>query len=299
MTHFGTSAKYIDALAKTGLKPREQWPLAALRAMLSTGSPLAPESFDYVYRDVKADLCLSSISGGTDIVSCFALGNPVLPVWRGELQCRGLGLAVEVFDDDGRPVRGGKGELVCTKPFPAMPVGFWNDPDGSKYRAAYFERFPNVWCHGDFCELTPHGGMIIHGRSDAVLNPGGVRIGTAEIYRQVEHLPEVLESLVIGQDWPPGTAGDVRVVLFVHLRDGVELDAALVDRIKRQIRDNTTPRHVPAKIVQVTDIPRTKTGKIVELAVRNVVHGRPVKNADALANPEALDLYRDRPELAS
>jgi acetoacetyl-CoA synthetase len=293
MTHFGTSAKYIDALAKTDLKPREVWRLEPLRAVLSTGSPLAPESFDFVYRDIKPDICLSSISGGTDIVSCFALGNPILPVWRGELQCRGLGLAVDVFDDNGRPVRGEKGELVCTKPFPAMPIGFWNDPDGKKYRAAYFERFPNVWCHGDFCELTPHGGMIIYGRSDAVLNPGGVRIGTAEIYRQVEKLPEVLESLVIGQDWD----NDVRVVLFVHLRDGATLDAALIDRIKRQVRDNTTPRHVPAKIVAITDIPRTRSGKIVELAVRNVVHGQPVRNVESLGNPEALEQFRNRPEL--
>jgi acetoacetyl-CoA synthetase len=293
MTHFGTSAKYIDALAKTDLKPREEWRLEPLRAVLSTGSPLAPESFDFVYRDIKSDICLSSISGGTDIVSCFALGNPNLPVWRGELQCRGLGLAVDVFDDNGRPVRGEKGELVCTKPFPAMPIGFWNDPDGKKYRAAYFERFPNVWCHGDFCELTSHGGMIIHGRSDAVLNPGGVRIGTAEIYRQVEKLPEVMESLVIGQDWD----NDVRVVLFVHLRDGATLDEALVEQIKRQIRDNTTPRHVPAKIVAITDIPRTRSGKIVELAVRNVVHGQPVRNVESLGNPEALEQFRNRPEL--
>jgi acetoacetyl-CoA synthetase len=293
MTHFGPSAKYLDALAKTDLKPRAQWRLDSLRAVLSTGSPLAPESFDFVYRDIKPDLCLSSISGGTDIVSCFALGNPALPVWRGELQCRGLGLAVDVFDDAGRPLRGEKGELVCTKPFPSMPIGFWNDPDGKKYRAAYFARFPDVWCHGDFCELTPHGGMIIHGRSDAVLNPGGVRIGTAEIYRQVEKLPEVLESIVIGQDWDR----DVRVVLFVRLRDGIALDAALAERIRRQIRDNTTPRHVPAKIVTVGDIPRTRSGKIVELAVRNVVHGQAVKNLEALANPEALEQFRNRPEL--
>jgi acetoacetyl-CoA synthetase len=293
MTHFGTSAKYIDALAKTGLKPREAYRLEHLRAMMSTGSPLAPESFEFVYSDIKSDLCLSSISGGTDIVSCFALGNPILPVWRGELQCPGLGLAVDVFDDQGRPVRGEKGELVCTRPFPAMPIGFWNDPDGSKYHAAYFERFPNIWCHGDFCELTAHHGMIIHGRSDAVLNPCGVRIGTAEIYRQVERLSEVLEALVIGQDWQ----NDVRVVLFVRLREGVGLDAALIDRIKRQIRDNTTPRHVPAKVLQVSDIPRTKSGKIVELAVRNVVHGQPVKNVEALANPEALEHFRNRPEL--
>jgi acetoacetyl-CoA synthetase len=297
MTHFGTSAKFIDAAAKLGLTPGKTHDLSALRAMFSTGSPLSPEGFDWVYREVKADLLLASISGGTDIVSCFVLGNPVLPVYRGEIQCRGLGMAVDVFDEDGKPVRGEKGELVCTRPFPVMPVGFWNDADGSKYRAAYFERFANVWCHGDFSELTAHDGMIIYGRSDATLNPGGVRIGTAEIYRQVEQLPEVLESLVIGQDWPPGRSDDVRVVLFVKLADGVVLDAALVDRIKQQIRANTTPRHVPAKVVQVADIPRTKSGKIVELAVRNVVHERPVKNVEALANPEALDCFRNRPEL--
>jgi acetoacetyl-CoA synthetase len=262
--------------------------------VLSTGSPLLPEGFDYVYRNIKNDLCLSSISGGTDIVSCFVLGNPVLPVWRGEIQCKGLGLAVEVFDDAGQPLAGEKGELVCTKPFPAMPVGFWNDPDGAKYRAAYFEKYPNVWRHGDWCEITPHGGIVIYGRSDAVLNPGGVRIGTAEIYRQVESLDEVVESLVIGQDWE----GDVRVVLFVKLRDGLSLDDALVAKIRKRIRDNTTPRHVPAKVLQVPDIPRTKSGKIVELAVRNVVHGEPVKNVEALANPEALEHYRNRAELA-
>jgi acetoacetyl-CoA synthetase len=297
MTHFGTSAKYIDAIRKIALVPRKDFDLSPLRAMFSTGSPLAPESFDYVYQTVGDDLCLSSISGGTDIVSCFALGNPTLPVWRGELQCRGLGLDVDVFDEDGRPVRQEKGELVCKSAFPAMPIGFFNDPDGSKYRAAYFERFPGVWCHGDWCELTAHDGLVIYGRSDATLNPGGVRIGTAEIYRQVEQLPEVVESLVIGQDWPPGEIGDVRVVLFVRLQDGLVLDAALAERIKAQIRANTTPRHVPAKIAQVTDIPRTKSGKIVELAVRNVVHGRPVRNVDALANPEALDQFRDRDEL--
>jgi len=232
-------------------------------------------------------------------VSCFVLGNPVLPVYRGEIQCRGLGMAVAVFDEGGRPVRAEKGELVCTVPFPSMPVGFWNDTDGSKYHAAYFDRFENIWCHGDFAELTAHGGMIIYGRSDATLNPGGVRIGTAEIYRQVEQLPEVVESLVIGQDWPPGKNDDVRVVLFVKLADGHVLDEALIDRIKRQIRDNTTPRHVPAKVVQVADIPRTISGKIVELAVRNVVHGRPVKNKAALANPDALDLFANLKELAS
>jgi len=296
MTHFGTSAKFIDALAKSGLQPRATHRLEALRTIFSTGSPLAPEGFDYVYREIKADLQLASISGGTDILSCFALGSPLLPVYRGELQCRGLGMAVAVFDDDGQPIpagRGERGELVCTAPFPAMPIGFWNDADGAKYAAAYFARFPGVWCHGDFVELTAHEGMIIYGRSDAVLNPGGVRIGTAEIYRQVEQLPEVVESLVIGQDWQ----NDVRVVLFVKLREGMALDDALCARIREQVRANTTPRHVPAKILQVADIPRTKSGKIVELAVRNVVHGRPVKNVEALANPEALEFFRARAEL--
>ncbi|MBN8436942.1 MAG: acetoacetate--CoA ligase [Candidatus Accumulibacter sp.] len=296
MTHFGTSAKFIDAIAKSGLQPRQTHRLEHLRVMFSTGSPLAPESFDYVYREIKADLLLASISGGTDILSCFALGSPILPVYRGELQCRGLGMAVDVFDAEGRPIPAGlgeRGELVCTAPFPAMPVGFWNDPDGAKYRAAYFERFPNVWCHGDFVELTTNEGMIIYGRSDAVLNPGGVRIGTGEIYRQVEQLPEVVESLVIGQEW----ARDQRVVLFVKLSEGMTLDEALVGRIRQQIRQNTTPRHVPAKVLQVADIPRTKSGKIVELAVRNVVHGRPVRNVEALANPEALEFFRARAEL--
>ena len=295
MTVFGTSAKYIDAIAKVGLEPRKTHDLGALKTLLSTGSPLSPEGFDYVYRAIKRDLQLASISGGTDIISCFALGNPIGPVWRGELQCRALGMKVEVFDDDGRPLRGEKGELVCTAPFPSMPVGFWNDPDGAKYRAAYFEKYPGAWCHGDYVELTPHDGLIIYGRSDAVLNPGGVRIGTAEIYRQVERLDEVVESIAIGQEW----GDDVRVVLFVKLRDGLLLDQALADRIRRQIRDNTTPRHVPAKVVQVADIPRTKSGKIVELAVRNTVHGRPIKNLEALANPEVLEFYRDRAELRS
>jgi acetoacetyl-CoA synthetase len=293
MTVFGTSAKFIDAVHKSGLEPRRTHELSALKALLSTGSPLAPESFDFVYRHIKSDLCLSSISGGTDIVSCFALGNPILPVYRGELQCRGLGMKVEVWNEAGEPVRGEKGELVCTRPFPAMPIGFWNDPDGAKYRAAYFDVYPNVWRHGDYVELTGHDGLIIYGRSDAVLNPGGVRIGTAEIYRQVEQLPEVLESLVIGQDWD----NDVRVVLFVRLREGLTLDETLLQRIKQQIRRNATPRHVPAKIVQVADIPRTKSGKIVELAVRDIVHGRAIKNREALANPEALELYKDLPEL--
>ena len=293
MTHFGTSAKFLDAAAKKGLAPIETHRLDTVRAMFSTGSPLMPEGFDYVYTRIKRDLCLSSISGGTDIVSCFVLGNPTLPVWRGEIQCKGLGMAVQVFDENGNPVVGQKGELVCTRPFPVMPLGFWNDPDGSKYRAAYFERFPGVWCHGDYCEETIHGGFVIYGRSDATLNPGGVRIGTAEIYRQVEKLPEVEESIVIGQDWQ----GDVRVVLFVRLREGLVLDDDLQEKIRRVIRDNTTPRHVPAKIVQVPDIPRTKSGKIVELAVRQVVHGQPVKNVEALANPEALEYFRDRAEL--
>jgi acetoacetyl-CoA synthetase len=293
MTHFGTSAKFLDAAAKKGLAPIETHRLDTVRTMFSTGSPLMPEGFEYVYTRIKRDLCLSSISGGTDIVSCFVLGNPTLPVWRGEIQCKGLGMAVQVFDEEGHPVVGQKGELVCTRPFPVMPLGFWNDPDGSKYRAAYFERFPGVWCHGDYCEETIHGGFIIYGRSDATLNPGGVRIGTAEIYRQVEKLPEVEESIVIGQDWQ----GDVRVVLFVRLREGLVLDDDLQEKIRRVIRDNTTPRHVPAKIVQVPDIPRTKSGKIVELAVRQVVHGQPVRNVEALANPEALEYFRDRAEL--
>ena len=294
---FGTSAKYIDTLAKLGLEPGRTHDLSALRALLSTGSPLVPESFDYVYRAIKSDLQLASISGGTDIISCFALGCPILPVWRGELQCRGLGMKVGVWSDEGKPLQGEKGELVCTAPFPSMPTGFWNDPDGRKYRAAYFERFPGVWHHGDYVELTAHDGLVIHGRSDAVLNPGGVRIGTAEIYRQVEQLDEVVESLAIGQDWPPQQPNDVRVVLFVRLRDGLLLDAALIQRIRQQIRDHTTPRHVPAAVVQVSDIPRTRSGKIVELAVRNIVHGLPVKNIEALANPEALAQFRDREEL--
>ena len=294
MTQFGTSAKFIEACGKFGLEPAKSHDLSSLRAIFSTGSPLAPEGFRYVYGKVKSDLLLASISGGTDIISCFALGCPVLPVWIGELQCRGLGMAVDVYDDTGRPIRGEKGELVCTRPFPSMPVGFWNDPDGSRYHAAYFARFPGVWCHGDFVELTEHQGMIIHGRSDATLNPGGVRIGTAEIYRQVEKIGEVLESLVIGQIWEQ----DVRVVLFVRLREGVTLDDALIQRIKQQIRSKTSPRHVPAKVLQVSDIPRTRSGKIVELAVRQAVHGEPVRNTESLANPEALDLYRNLPELA-
>ena len=295
MTVFGTSAKYIDALNKAGARPIDTHRLDTVETITSTGSPLVPEGFDYVYRAIKKDVLLSSISGGTDIASCFVLGNPTAPVFRGEIQCRGFGMNVQVFDDDGNSVIGTKGELVCTAPFPSMPVYFWNDPDGAKYRAGYFERFPQTWCHGDYMELTPRGTAIIYGRSDATLNPGGVRIGTAEIYRQVEQLDDVVESLVIGQDWD----NDVRVVLFVRLRDGLTLDDALAKKIKDRIRVNTTPRHVPAKIVQVADIPRTKSGKIVELAVRNVVHGNPVRNLEALANPEALEQFRDRPELGS
>jgi len=295
MTVFGTSAKYIDAVKKEGLAPRETHDLSSLRTVLSTGSPLAPESFEFVYEKIKPDVCLSSISGGTDIISCFVLGSPLLPVWSGEIQCRGLGMAVEVFDGSGRAVRGEKGELVCTAPFPSMPVGFWRDPEGRRYREAYFEKFDGVWCHGDYAELTEHDGVVIHGRSDAVLNPGGVRIGTAEIYRQVEQLDEVLDSLVIGQKWQ----GDVRVVLFVLLREGKSLDDTLRTAIRARIRRHTTPRHVPAKIVQVTDIPRTKSGKSVELAVRDLVHGRPVRNEEALANPEALAQFQELPELQS
>ena len=294
ITTFGTSPKYLAALAKAGYRPGEQHDLAALRTILSTGSPLAAEQFDFVHGAIKSDVQLASISGGTDIVSCFCLGNPWLPVRRGEIQSRGLGMAVEVWGDDGRPLQGERGELVCTRAFPSMPLGFWNDPDGARYRRAYFERFPNVWHHGDYAVLTDSDGIVILGRSDAVLNPGGVRIGTAEIYRQVERLDEVLESLAIGQDWQ----NDVRVVLFVRLRSGAALDDGLIRRIKDTIRVNTTPRHVPAKIVWVPDIPRTISGKIVELAVRNVVHGLPVSNTDALANPEALAYFRDRPELA-
>ncbi len=295
VTVFGTSAKYLALAEKEGLEPARTHDLEALRTVLSTGSPLAGHSFDYAYRSIKRDLHLASISGGTDIISCFALGNPTAPVWRGELQTRGLGMAVDVFGFDGRPVRGEAGELVCTRPFPSMPVAFWNDPDGAKYRAAYFDACPGVWRHGDWARLTQHDGLVIEGRSDATLNPGGVRIGTAEIYRQVEQLAEVLESLVVGQDWD----GDVRVVLFVRLREGAKLDQALQDRIRRRIREHASPHHVPRKIIAVNDIPRTISGKITELAVREVIHGRPVRNVDALANPGSLELFRALPELAT
>ncbi|RIK83941.1 MAG: acetoacetate--CoA ligase [Hyphomicrobiales bacterium] len=293
MTYFGTSAKFIDAVRKSGLRPIETHDLSSVRVISSTGSPLAPENFRFVHDGIKADVHLASISGGTDIVSCFVLGVPTKPVHIGEIQGPGLGMAVDVLDDEGRPVKGEKGELVCTRAFPSMPLMFWNDPEGAKYRAAYFERFDNIWCHGDFAEWTPHGGIVIHGRSDATLNPGGVRIGTAEIYNQVEQMEEIAEAICIGQDWD----GDVRVVLFVRLAQGVALDEALEKKIRAKIRTGASPRHVPAKIVAVADIPRTKSGKITELAVRDVVHGRTVKNKEALVNPEALELYRDIPAL--
>ncbi len=284
----GASARWLAACEKAGLRPRASHDLSRLRAILSTGSPLAPESFDYVYRDVHPDVQLSSISGGTDIISCFVLGSPVLPVRRGELQCRGLGMAVAVWDETGMPVTEAKGELVCTRPFPSMPISFWNDADGSRYHEAYFAKYPGIWCHGDFAELTASGGMVIHGRSDAVLNPGGVRIGTAEIYRVVEQFPEVLESLLVGL----AREGDVIIALFVKLQPECTLDAELTATIQRRIRDEKTPRHVPAIVRQVPDIPRTRSGKIVELAVRNILHGRPVENEDALANPESLAAFR-------
>ena len=292
---FGTSAKFIDAVRKAGLEPAKTHDLSSLRMMTSTGSPLSPEGFSFVYDGIKSDLHLASISGGTDIVSCFVLGIPVKPVWKGEIQGAGLGLAVDVWDDDGKPIRGEKGELVCAKPFPSMPIGFWNDPDGSRYHSAYFERFANTWCHGDFAEWTENGGMVIHGRSDATLNPGGVRIGTAEIYNQVEKLDEILEAICIGQQWDD----DVRVVLFVRMAEGVILDEALEKKIKTAIRTGASPRHVPARIVAVDDIPRTKSGKITELAVRDIVHGRAVKNQEALANPEALKLFENIASLQS
>ncbi|HEX2250641.1 MAG TPA: acetoacetate--CoA ligase [Gemmatimonadales bacterium] len=293
ITVFGTSAKYLALSEKEGLVPSRTHDLSALRAILSTGSPLAGHSYDYVYQKINSDVHLASISGGTDIVSCFALGNPIAPVWRGELQTRGLGMSVAVFDPDGRPIREREGELVCTRPFPSMPVRFWGDPDGSKYHAAYFDHYPGVWRHGDWARITRHDGLVILGRSDATLNPGGVRIGTAEIYRQVEQLPEVVESLVVGQDWE----GDTRIVLFVRLRDGLKLTQDIVSRIKARIREYASPHHVPRKVIQVADIPRTISGKITELAVRDVIHGRPVVNVDALANPAALDLFRNLHEL--
>jgi len=295
ITLFGTSAKYIDALHKNGIHPAQTHKLDTVRTLTSTGSPLSHESFDYVYASIKSDIHLASISGGTDIVSCFVLGNPISPVYRGEIQGAGLGYAMDAFDENGHSVaQGVKGEFVCTKPFPSMPVCFWNDKDGTRYHNAYFDRFDNIWCHGDFVEKTSHGGWIIHGRSDATLNPGGVRIGTAEIYRQVEKIPQVKESIAIGQEWED----DVRVVLFVTMQSGEVLTDSIIGAIKKQVRSGASPRHVPAKIIAVTDIPRTKSGKITEIAVRDIVHGKEVKNQEALANPESLALYKDVPELA-
>ena len=297
---FGTSAKYLALAEKTGLTPQHDFDLAPLRAVLSTGSPLAAESFDWVRRDVGADVRVVSISGGTDIVSCFVLGNPLQPVHAGEIQGPGLGMAVEIFDELGAAVPDGvAGELVCLRPFPSMPIRFWNDPDGAAYRGAYFASFPGVWCHGDWITRTRAGGFVISGRSDATLNPGGVRIGTAEIYRQVEVIPEVLESVVIGQRIPGASDGDVRVVLFVRLREGQSLTPALEERIRRQVRDGASPHHVPKVILAVQDLPRTRSGKVSELAVRDTVEGRLVKNVGALANPEALDQFRARAELGS
>ena len=295
MTFFGTSAKYIDTLVKRGAQPSQSHNLRSLRTFASTGSPLAPAGFDYIYQNVKSDICLSSISGGTDILGCFVCGNPTAPVYRGEIQALALGMATNVFDSNGSPVRGRKGELVCTASFPSLPIGFWNDPDGSRYYAAYFERFPNVWCHGDFVEITKNGGMIIYGRSDATLNPGGVRIGTAEIYRQVETFVNIEEAICIGQDWD----NDTRIILFVRMAKGKELDESLATKIRERIRKNCSPRHIPAKVIAVADIPRTRSGKITELAVRNVVHGLPVKNKEALANPEALENFQNIIELKS
>ena len=299
ITHFGTSPKFLDQIAKRGLRPIDTHDLSALRVVASTGSPLAPEGYDFVYSSIKKDVCLASVSGGTDIMGAFADASIVLPVYRGEMQCRSFGMAVEVFNENAESVVGEKGELVCTKPFPSMPLGFWNDKGGERYHAAYFDKYPNVWCHGDWSELTGRGTMIVYGRSDATLNPGGVRIGTAEIYRVVERIDEVEDSVAIGQLWPPEQPTDTRVVLFVKLRSNQVLEAPLVDRIKHEIRRHASPRHVPAKIVQVDDIPRTKNGKVVELAVKAVVHNMPVANSDALANPEALELFRDLAELAS
>jgi acetoacetyl-CoA synthetase len=293
ITHFGASAKYFSGLEKIGFISEPVFSLKSLQTILSTGSPLSPESFEYIYRDIKQDVCVSSICGGTDIVSSFVLGNPCLPVYAGEIQCKGLGLAVEVFDENAKSVIGKKGELVCIRPFPSCPIGFWNDADGKKFHAAYFSANEGVWTHGDYAEITRHGGIVVHGRSDAVLNPGGVRIGTAEIYRQVEKLDEVVDSIVIGQQWQ----SDVRVILFVVLREGIHLDEELIGKIKHTIRSNTTPRHVPAKIIQIDEVPRTISGKIVELAVRNVIHNLPVKNTDALANPQALEQFRHLSEL--
>lgn len=297
VTVFGTSARYLSLLEKSAAEAGKSHDLSALRVILSTGSPLAAHSYDYVYSTIKKDVQLASISGGTDIISCFALGNPIAPVYRGEIQCRGLGMAVDVFDESATPVRGMPGELVCTKSFPSMPVSFWNDPDGAKYRAAYFEHFPGVWRHGDWAEITDRDGVVIYGRSDATLNPGGVRIGTAEIYRQVEQLPEIVEAVAVGQEIAGDSPGDVRIILFVRLRERAALDDQLRKKIVTQIRENASPLHVPKKIIAVADIPRTVSGKISEIAVRETIHGRPVRNTEALANPESIELYRNLPEL--
>ena len=300
LTHFGTSARFLAMAQKLGHEPGAERKLQALEVIYSTGSPLAEHSYDWVTNAISPQVRLSSISGGTDLLSCFALGAPTLPVHRGELQCLGLGMAVEVWDADGNPVIGMPGELVCTRPFPSMPVAFWNDPDGKKYRSAYFEHYPNAWRHGDWAQRTAHHGLVILGRSDATLNPGGVRIGTAEIYRQVEQVPDVLESLVIGQEIVADGTPDVRIVLFVRLRDGLTLTDALRTTIRNRIRAEASPHHVPKVIVAVPDLPRTVSGKITELAVRDVIHGRPVINTDALANPESLDFFRElatKPEM--
>ncbi len=291
-TLFGTSASFLNQIKKYQLQPKQGFNFSLLRTLCSTGSVLPAETFDYVYQQIKSDLCLASISGGTDIVSCFVLGNPISPVYRGESQCLGLAMDIQVWDEQGQPLQAEKGELVCCNSFPSQPLGFWGDDSGERYHDAYFSRFDNTWCHGDYVEITEHKGVIIYGRSDATLNPGGVRIGTAEIYRYAESLDEVLESVVIGQEWKD----DIRVVLFVKLKSGVTLDDALTKQIKQEIRSNCTPRHVPAVVLQVSDIPKTKTGKIVELAVREIVHNRPVKNIGALQNPEALDYFSKRLE---
>ena len=285
---FGVSAKYLSAIEKAGITPRRSHRLPALRTVLSTGSPLSHEGFQHVYRDVKADMALASISGGTDLISCFALGCPWLPVFAGELQCAGLGMAVDVFDEAGAPLKAGKGELVCTKSFPSAPIGFWDDADDAKYRSAYFAKYDGIWAHGDFAERTANGGFIVHGRSDATLNPGGVRIGTSELYRQVEAMAEVVDSVAVDQEWD----GDTRIVLFVVLRDGVELDDVLRERIKKRIRAHASPRHVPAVVASVPEVPRTRSGKVTELAVQAVIHGRDPGNTAALANPQALDAFR-------
>jgi acetoacetyl-CoA synthetase len=294
VTHFGTSPAYLERLRKERFRPREHVALPDLRAVLSTGSPLPPAAYDQVHRDVKRDVCLSSISGGTEVMACFATGNPTGPVHRGELQAPALGMQTEIFDDSGRPLARGAGELVCTRPFPSLPLGFWDDPDGRRYRAAYFERFPGVWHHGDWAERTRSGGFVIHGRSDATLKPGGVRIGTAELYRPTNRLEEVLDSLAVAQEW----GDDVRVVLFVKLQPGLRLDAALEARIRAAVREAASPRHVPAVLVQVDDVPYTRTGKLAELAVRDLIHGRPVRNRAVLRNPESLRGFVRRPELS-